>query len=69
MVSCWIEAVALLIPLTAIEEVKSCVFLLSGLNNLVLVDREGNIRGQYQLGNLDEEDRLLVETTIILKKY
>ncbi|MCE2733315.1 MAG: hypothetical protein O9302_06875 [Cyclobacteriaceae bacterium] len=52
-----------------IEEVKSCVFLLSGLNNLVLVDREGNIRGQYQLGNLDEEDRLLVETTIILKKY
>ena len=51
------------------EELRSCVFLLSGINNLVLVDREGNIRGQYQLGNLDEEDRLLVETTIILKKY
>lgn len=53
----------------SVEEAKTCVFLLSGLNNLVLVDREGNIRGQYQLGNLDEEDRLLVETTIILKKY
>lgn len=51
------------------EELRSCVFLLSGLNNLVLIDREGKIRGQYQLGNLDEEDRLLVETTIILKKY
>jgi hypothetical protein len=54
---------------TEIEHTRDCIFLLSNKNNVVLVDNKGNIRGQYQLGNLDEEDRFLVEATIILKKY
>jgi hypothetical protein len=57
------------LPVTEVEQTRDCVFLLSNKNNVVLVDNKGNIRGQYQLGNLDEEDRFLVEATIILKKF
>ncbi|MCU0382634.1 MAG: hypothetical protein MUF68_01090 [Cyclobacteriaceae bacterium] len=59
----------LMLSANDIEQNKNCVFLLAGKNNAVLVDNQGNIRGQYQLGDLDEEDRFLVEATIILKKY
>ena len=48
---------------------KKCVFFLAEPLDLVLVDREGLIRGQYTSNDREEVDRLLMEIAIILKKY
>lgn len=48
---------------------KKCVFFLKEPLDLVLVDKTGLIRGQYTCGDREEIDRLLMEITIILKKY
>ena len=48
---------------------RKCIFLVKAYDNAVLVDSAGRIRGQYNLTNLDDADRLIVELKIILKKY
>ncbi len=48
---------------------KKCIFFLKEPFDLVLVDRSGVIRGQYNSNDREEIDRLLMEITIILKKY
>lgn len=48
---------------------KKCIFFLKHPFDLVLVDRNGLIRGQYNSGDREEVDRLLMEITIILKRY
>jgi len=52
----------------AYREEQKCVFL-AGPNRIVLVDREGHIRGLYPDASLEEIDRLIVEVDIIFKKY
>lgn len=48
---------------------RQCSFLLREPFNAVLVDRSGVIRGQYNLADREEADRLIMEVAIILKKY
>jgi hypothetical protein len=48
---------------------KKCVFLLKEPFDLVMVDRAGVIRGQYTSNDREEVDRLIMEITIILKRY
>lgn len=48
---------------------RACVFFLQEPFDLVLVDRKGTIRGQYDSKDLDEVDRLITEIAIILKNY
>ena len=48
---------------------KKCIFFLNEPFDLALVDRSGMIRGQYASNDRDEIDRLLIEITIIIKKY
>lgn len=48
--------------------VKKCVFLLRDPYDVVLFDRQGNIRGQYFSEDRDEIDRLILELSIILNK-
>ncbi len=48
---------------------KKCVFFLKEPFDLVMVDRTGLIRGQYTSDDREEVDRLLMEITIMLKKY
>ncbi|HPM32209.1 MAG TPA: hypothetical protein PLJ60_17890 [Chryseolinea sp.] len=48
---------------------KKCIFFLKEPFDLVLVDRNGLIRGQYTSGDREDVDRLLMEITIILKRY
>jgi hypothetical protein len=47
----------------------ACRFLMREPLDAVLVDRRGKIRGQYDLADRDEADRLRTEVTILLKKY
>lgn len=53
----------------SVSHLKKCIFFLKDPNDLVLVDGEGVIRGQYTTGDREEVDRLLTELTILLKKY
>jgi hypothetical protein len=46
-----------------------CIFVLEKPFNTALVDNKGRIRGQYNSADRDEMDRLLVEISILLKKY
>jgi hypothetical protein len=48
---------------------KQCIFFLREPFDLVLVDRKGALRGQYNSNDREDVDRLLTEITIILKKY
>ncbi|MCD9017460.1 hypothetical protein [Parachryseolinea silvisoli] len=48
---------------------RKCVFLLPESSNLVLIDKEGTIRGQYNASDREDVDRMLTELTIIFKKY
>ncbi len=48
---------------------KKCSFLLTEPLNVVLVDMEGTIYGQYNSQDRDEADRLWAELLILLKKY
>jgi len=48
---------------------RRCVFFLKEPFDLVLVDRQGVIRGQYTSDDREEVDRLVTELSILLKKY
>lgn len=48
---------------------KSCVFLLSEQQHLVVVDKNRRIRGQYNVNDRDDLDRFYSELVILLKKY
>jgi hypothetical protein len=48
---------------------KECIFFLQEPFDVVVVDRKGVIRGQYDADDREEMDRLITEITIILKKY
>lgn len=48
---------------------KNCVLLLKDPYDIVLVDNQKRIRGYYQGSSREEIDRLLIEVSIILKKY
>ena len=48
---------------------KKCVFLLNESQSVALIDDKRRIRGLYDVGSLEEADRLMVELKIILKKY
>lgn len=48
---------------------RKCAFLLKTTDNAVLVDSKKRIRGQYNLKDLDEADRLIMEIKILLKLY
>lgn len=48
---------------------KTCVFFLKEPFDVVLVDRKGAIRGQYNSTDREEIDRLMTELTILLKRY
>lgn len=47
-------------------KLSECVFLLNDSYDMVLVDKFGIIRGQYDSGDRDELDRLIMEVAIIL---
>lgn len=49
--------------------IRNCIFLLKPTDNSLLVDKKGRIRGHYNLANLEEADRLIMELKIILKNY
>ena len=51
------------------ERIKRCVFFLKDSLDLVLIDKDGLIRGQYISSDREEMDRLLTETSILLKQY
>jgi hypothetical protein len=48
---------------------RSCVFLLKPTDNTVLLDSKKRIRGQYNITNREDVDRLIMEIKIVLKKY
>lgn len=48
---------------------RRCVFFLKEPLDLVLIDRSGVIRGQYNSAEREEIDRLITELSILLKRY
>jgi hypothetical protein len=48
---------------------RKCVLLVNDPWETVLIDKEGRIRGYYDLLSREDEDRLRVELKILLKKY
>ncbi len=48
---------------------RNCIFLLKQGDNAVMIDAKRRIRGQYNLLDLEEADRLIMEIKIILRKY
>jgi hypothetical protein len=52
------------------ERMRDCNFLLSGLNDAVIIDRHKRIRGQYNLLKREDADRMIMqEMNILLKRY
>lgn len=52
------------------QRMRDCNFLLSGLNNTVIIDRHKRIRGQYNLLKREDADRMIMqEMNILLKRY
>jgi hypothetical protein len=49
--------------------IKDCILLMKAPADLVLIDTEKRICGYYSSAKLDDVDRLLLETKILLKKY
>jgi hypothetical protein len=47
----------------------SCIFFLREPFNLVLVDNHRQIRGEYNINDREDVDRLLTEIAIILRKF
>lgn len=47
----------------------TCALLLQRPANAAMVDTKGRIRGQYDLGNREDYDRLIVEMKIMMVKY
>jgi hypothetical protein len=58
----------IMLPDAAVD-LRQCVFFLTGEKDLVLVDNEGMLRGQYQSADRDEIDRLRMELTILFNEY
>jgi hypothetical protein len=53
-----------------LSSTKNCVFLLKESDNAVIIDSKKRIRGQYNLHDLDDADRLYVhELNILFKRY
>jgi hypothetical protein len=48
---------------------RNCIFLFKQSDNAAVVDKKGKIRGQYDLSDREEADRLIIETKILLKEY
>ncbi|MBX2967137.1 MAG: hypothetical protein KF845_13405 [Cyclobacteriaceae bacterium] len=57
------------IPADSLQQLRTCYFFLNKPYDLLLVDNQQRIRGQYHAASREEVDRLLVEAKIILKKY
>lgn len=49
--------------------IKECVLLASDKTDIILLDGQHRIRGQYSSANLGDVDRLILESKIILKQY
>lgn len=50
--------------------IRNCVFLLSPGNDAAIIDRQKRIRGQYNLTNRQDADRMIMEEmNILLKRY
>lgn len=58
----------IMLPEAAVH-LKRCVFFLADDNDLVLVDSEGTIRGQYVSADREEIDRLQMELSILFNEY
>lgn len=52
-----------------LKNIKQCMLLIKQPTDIVMIDRNRNIRGYYEGRNRDELDRLQDEIAIILKKY
>jgi protein SCO1/2 len=52
-----------------LSTLKKCIFLVKANDNAILVDSKGRIRGQYNLTDMEDSDRLIMELKIILKNY
>jgi hypothetical protein len=48
---------------------RSCIFFVREPFNLILVDNHKRIRGEYNINDREDVDRLLTEITIILRKF
>lgn len=52
------------------QRMRDCNFVLSGLNDAVIIDRRKRIRGQYNLLKREDADRMIMqEMNILLKRY
>jgi hypothetical protein len=51
------------------DQEKKCGLLLKKPYDIILIDEQKQIRGFYVSNNREEIDRLLIEISIILKKY
>ena len=52
-----------------LTRIKNCVFFIKAPIDLVLVDSQGAIRGQYESANREEIDRLRMELSILFEEY
>lgn len=64
-----VQAQALALRDEELSFLKNCVLLLKDPDDVVLIDDQKRIRGYYQGSSREEIDRLLIELSIILKKY
>ncbi len=51
------------------DRFRRCVLIIPAEEDLVIVDKQGRIRGYYTSSNREEVDRLFLEVRILLKKY
>ena len=63
------EANSLTRDMQGLEWLKKCEFLMKDPFQSALIDKQGRIRGYYDLRKRDEVDKLRVELKILLKKY
>jgi hypothetical protein len=52
-----------------LQEYARCIFLLKPTDNVLIVDSKMRIRGQYNLLDREDADRLIMEMLIIQKQY
>jgi hypothetical protein len=50
-------------------KLKNCVLLVPGAEDMIVVDKDGKIRGYYVSTDREDVDRFLLELEILLKKY
>ncbi len=65
----FIETSMLTVDSATSSRLRKCVFFVDDPWETVLIDREGRIRGYYDLLSREDEDRLRVELKVLLKKY